>query len=182
VICYINIEDLIVISICWQNYNNVTMRKGLLPDQIRKSRRLPNFSEIWRKWEGVQPEQHQPSDNEHESDNFICSESIETSHPHDHFPMQSDEARNLSTATSGINEVSTWNKIGTTVQTDVSRDAGNEPNGVNIAPDLGWSSMKSNLEAQMPQKVLGMNYQQRFKVNNWLEFLMVNQGKRQYLP
>jgi len=37
-------------------------------------------------------------------------------------------------------------------------------NGVNIAPDLGWSNMRSSLEAQMPQKVLGMNYQQRFKV------------------
>lgn len=32
------------------------------------------------------------------------------------------------------------------------------------ASDLGWNSIKSNLEAQMPQTILGMNYQQRFKV------------------
>jgi hypothetical protein len=31
-------------------------------------------------------------------------------------------------------------------------------------PDLGWNSIKSNLEAQMPQTILGMNYHQRFKV------------------
>ena len=39
------------------------------------------------------------------------------------------------------------------------------PSSINIAPDLGWSNMKASLEAQMPQKILGMNYQQRFKVN-----------------
>jgi len=30
--------------------------------------------------------------------------------------------------------------------------------------EINFSSIKSNLEAQMPQQVLGMNYQQRFKV------------------
>lgn len=33
-----------------------------------------------------------------------------------------------------------------------------------IPSDLGWNNFKSNLEAQMPQQILGMNYQQRFKV------------------
>lgn len=31
-------------------------------------------------------------------------------------------------------------------------------------PDFNFSSIKSSLEAQMPQQVLGMSYQQRFKV------------------
>jgi hypothetical protein len=31
-------------------------------------------------------------------------------------------------------------------------------------PNISWDSMKSNMEAQMPQKVMGMGYQQRFKV------------------
>ena len=35
---------------------------------------------------------------------------------------------------------------------------------ISLPADLSWSSMKSNLEAQMPQQILGMNYQQRFKV------------------
>lgn len=30
--------------------------------------------------------------------------------------------------------------------------------------DLNWSSFRTNLESQMPQSILGMNYQQRFKV------------------
>ena len=41
-----------------------------------------------------------------------------------------------------------------------------DTSGVNIPSDLGWSNMKSTLEAQMPQKVLGMGYHQRFKVRN----------------
>lgn len=35
---------------------------------------------------------------------------------------------------------------------------------VNVPADFGWNSFKSSLEAQMPQQILGMNYQQRFKV------------------
>ena len=31
-------------------------------------------------------------------------------------------------------------------------------------PDMSWSSFKSSLESQMPQRVMGMNYQERFKV------------------
>ena len=31
---------------------------------------------------------------------------------------------------------------------------------------MSWSNFKSSLEAQMPQKVMGMNYQERFKVRN----------------
>ena len=38
----------------------------------------------------------------------------------------------------------------------------NTPAGV--PADFGWNSLKSGLEAQMPQQILGMNYQQRFKV------------------
>lgn len=37
-------------------------------------------------------------------------------------------------------------------------------NSLPSSPDLNWNSIKSNLEAQMPQTILGMNYQQRFKV------------------
>lgn len=32
-------------------------------------------------------------------------------------------------------------------------------------PSMSWESMKSSMEAQMPQKVMGMGYQQRFKVS-----------------
>ena len=31
---------------------------------------------------------------------------------------------------------------------------------------MSWSNFKSSLEAQMPQRVMGMNYQERFKVRN----------------
>ena len=31
--------------------------------------------------------------------------------------------------------------------------------------DMSWSKIKSSLEGQMPQRVLGMNYQERFKVS-----------------
>jgi hypothetical protein len=31
-------------------------------------------------------------------------------------------------------------------------------------PSISWDGMKSSMEAQMPQKVMGMGYQQRFKV------------------
>eukprot|EP00558_Chaetoceros_sp_UNC1202_P010954 CAMPEP_0197248712 /NCGR_PEP_ID=MMETSP1429-20130617/42041_1 /TAXON_ID=49237 /ORGANISM="Chaetoceros sp., Strain UNC1202" /LENGTH=171 /DNA_ID=CAMNT_0042710039 /DNA_START=54 /DNA_END=566 /DNA_ORIENTATION=- len=37
-------------------------------------------------------------------------------------------------------------------------------NAPNLPSDMGWSSLKSGLEAQMPQQILGMNYQQRFQV------------------
>eukprot|EP01083_Nonionella_stella_P146680 461660_1 len=33
-----------------------------------------------------------------------------------------------------------------------------------VPADFGWNSVKSSLEAQMPQQILGMNYQQRFQV------------------
>lgn len=33
-----------------------------------------------------------------------------------------------------------------------------------VPADFGWNNLKSSLEAQMPQQILGMNYQQRFKV------------------
>jgi hypothetical protein len=39
---------------------------------------------------------------------------------------------------------------------------GNLP--ANVPADLGWNNFKSTLESQMPQQILGMNYQQRFKV------------------
>jgi hypothetical protein len=35
---------------------------------------------------------------------------------------------------------------------------------ISMPTEMSFSSIKSNLEAQMPQKVLGMGYQQRFKV------------------
>mmetsp|Transcript_31747 Transcript_31747/g.37026 ORF Transcript_31747/g.37026 Transcript_31747/m.37026 type:complete len:245 (+) Transcript_31747:130-864(+) len=35
---------------------------------------------------------------------------------------------------------------------------------ISVPTDISFSSIKSNLEAQMPQQVLGMSYQQRFKV------------------
>ena len=38
----------------------------------------------------------------------------------------------------------------------------NTPAG--IPADFGWNSVKAGLEAQMPQQILGMNYQQRFQV------------------
>lgn len=34
----------------------------------------------------------------------------------------------------------------------------------NVPADFGFNSIKSSLEAQMPQQILGMNYQQRFQV------------------
>jgi hypothetical protein len=34
----------------------------------------------------------------------------------------------------------------------------------NLPADFGWNSFKSSLESQMPQQIMGMNYQQRFKV------------------
>ena len=34
----------------------------------------------------------------------------------------------------------------------------------NVPADFGWNNFKSTLESQMPQQILGMNYQQRFKV------------------
>jgi len=34
----------------------------------------------------------------------------------------------------------------------------------NLPADFGWNNFKSALESQMPQQILGMNYQQRFKV------------------
>lgn len=40
-----------------------------------------------------------------------------------------------------------------------------------VPPDFGWNSIKSGLEAQMPQQILGMNYQQRFRVFCALLFL-----------
>uniref|UniRef100_A0A7R9Z7D6 Vesicle transport protein n=1 Tax=Pseudictyota dubia TaxID=2749911 RepID=A0A7R9Z7D6_9STRA len=36
--------------------------------------------------------------------------------------------------------------------------------GLAVPENMSWGSLKENLQAQMPQKVLGMNYQQRFKV------------------
>ena len=57
-----------------------------------------------------------------------------------------------------------------------NREAGNDESALgsdmlplflqngSIPSDLGWDNFKSNLEAQMPQQILGMNYQQRFKV------------------
>lgn len=41
---------------------------------------------------------------------------------------------------------------------------GISPTSMGLPSDLGWTNIKSNLEAQMPQQILGMNYQQRFKV------------------
>jgi hypothetical protein len=32
-------------------------------------------------------------------------------------------------------------------------------------PSMSWSSMKESMEAQMPKKIMGMGYQQRFKVS-----------------
>ena len=37
-------------------------------------------------------------------------------------------------------------------------------NDGSIPSDFGWGNLKSSMEAQMPQKVLGMNYQERFRV------------------
>lgn len=34
----------------------------------------------------------------------------------------------------------------------------------NVPADFGWGSIKSSMEAQMPKKVLGMNYQERFRM------------------
>jgi hypothetical protein len=31
-------------------------------------------------------------------------------------------------------------------------------------PHISWASMKQSMESQMPKKILGMGYQQRFKV------------------
>lgn len=38
---------------------------------------------------------------------------------------------------------------------------------------ISWDSMKSSMESQMPQKVMGMGYQQRFKVPYALHFLFM---------
>lgn len=48
-------------------------------------------------------------------------------------------------------------------------DDGNESlplfaSGMGIPENMTWGNFKASLEAQMPQKVLGMTYQQRFKV------------------
>mmetsp|Transcript_33241 Transcript_33241/g.67062 ORF Transcript_33241/g.67062 Transcript_33241/m.67062 type:complete len:99 (+) Transcript_33241:79-375(+) len=37
--------------------------------------------------------------------------------------------------------------------------------GVAIPEGMSWSNFKSSLESQMPQRVMGMNYQERFKVS-----------------
>jgi len=37
-------------------------------------------------------------------------------------------------------------------------------NDGSIPSDFGWGNLKSSMEAQMPQKVLGMNYQERFRM------------------
>ena len=48
---------------------------------------------------------------------------------------------------------------------------GGEENGEQILPLFGdtsqysFGNLRSSMEAQMPQKILGMNYQQRFKVS-----------------
>ena len=38
----------------------------------------------------------------------------------------------------------------------------------NVDIESGLESFRSSLEAQMPQKILGMNYQQRFKVGEMI--------------
>ena len=38
--------------------------------------------------------------------------------------------------------------------------------GIAMPEGMSWSNFKSSLEAQMPQRVMGMNYQERFKVRN----------------
>lgn len=43
---------------------------------------------------------------------------------------------------------------------------------MSMPTDISFSSIKSNLEAQMPQQVLGMSYQQRFKV--FVSFLVLS--------
>jgi len=42
--------------------------------------------------------------------------------------MQSDEARNLSTTMSSVEKASDWNKMGTTVETDISNNIGDDTN------------------------------------------------------
>ena len=41
----------------------------------------------------------------------------------------------------------------------------------NLQP-MSWSSMKSSMESQMPKKIMGMSYQQRFKVRWLLAYLI----------
>lgn len=48
----------------------------------------------------------------------------------------------------------------------------------NLQP-VSWSSMKQSMESQMPKKILGMGYQQRFKVSVslFVAFLLIcNEG------
>lgn len=33
---------------------------------------------------------------------------------------------------------------------------------------LSWGNMKASMEAQMPKKIMGMGYQQRFQVSQFL--------------
>jgi hypothetical protein len=46
-------------------------------------------------------------------------------------------------------------------------------NTENLQP-ISWSSMKASMENQMPKKILGMGYQQRFQVRGASIFLSVN--------
>ena len=47
--------------------------------------------------------------------------------------------------------------------------------GIPAMPEgMSWSNFKSSLEAQMPQKVMGMNYQERFKVRNSMPLVLVS--------
>ena len=47
--------------------------------------------------------------------------------------------------------------------------------GIPAMPEgMSWSNFKSSLEAQMPQKVMGMNYQERFKVRNNMLLVLVS--------
>uniref|UniRef100_A0A7S1YWI7 Vesicle transport protein n=1 Tax=Trieres chinensis TaxID=1514140 RepID=A0A7S1YWI7_TRICV len=36
--------------------------------------------------------------------------------------------------------------------------------GIGVPENMSWGNFKASLEAQMPQKIMGMNYQQRFQV------------------
>ena len=47
----------------------------------------------------------------------------------------------------------------------------NTDNIMQMAQPISWEAMKSSMENQMPKKIMGMGYQQRFKVFCALLFL-----------
>jgi hypothetical protein len=45
---------------------------------------------------------------------------------------------------------------------------------------ISWSGMKESMESQMPKKIMGMGYQQRFKVRQFINWSVWNVPQSTY--